>query len=289
MDKRAMSMTVLVTLIVLLAGAVVLMFATSSISGVIKSSSDKEACKQSVLLNSQKLTSILNIPLKCKSQDQTIKNENDLKNAKEIIAKGMYNCWNQFGEGKLDFMGEDSGVFCFICNKIGFDDSLKGKNIIGLGQYLKEEQVPLLGKTYAEYLNWENDLNEINNIPIDNPLYIFYVFDTTNYLFMRPMGVKTTLGNFAYGCIGGAAVGVWAFGVGALPACAVGAGLYGGGRIGFNVANKDKIKFEPSLLIAWGPEDVVNICKGSQSPFKSLVAQQTNQWWDLWDTYVKSN
>ena len=86
----------------------------------------------------------------------------------------MIGCHTVLGEGKLDFLGENSGKYCYMCSKIGFDDSLKGENLIGLGNYLNEKQVFGTDKTFMQLI-WPNVYEPLpNEISMKDPFYIIY-------------------------------------------------------------------------------------------------------------------
>src|SRR3989344_2955295 len=189
--KKGMAMSTLVILIAALAGLLVMGYSLKSIADVTEGATDKQVCKQSIELKALKLKgiSIIDVPLKCKSQYKFIENEKDLENTKEIIAQDMYDCWDQFGKGEIDFLDERDyfkDTYCFVCSKITItEDSLKNKKIIGLGDYLTNEKIYGLDIDYARFLygdNFDKSLLSIyNSISLKNPIYIIYVVDRKSY------------------------------------------------------------------------------------------------------------
>ncbi len=219
--KKGMEMSTLVVIIVALAGLLVMGYSLKSIADVTQGTTDKQVCKQSIELRATtKLkfiseTQTIDIPIKCKSKNDFIKNENDFKKINQIIANDMYDCWDQFGEGKLDFLFSRDffdNTYCFVCSKISVaNTSLQNKDIIGLGDYLKNEEIPNLGQTYANFLypekvvkemssfttnslSIQDYLNNFNKIPIKEPIYILYAVKRTSIPKLSLLGSGVGLG-----------------------------------------------------------------------------------------------
>ncbi|MBU0930126.1 MAG: hypothetical protein KJ623_03565, partial [Nanoarchaeota archaeon] len=119
MSRKAISEETLTYLIIAVVGLIIMAWATTSIADTIKSTTDKEACRASVELKAQTILKIPvggNVPLKCKSQELKITDKNQEK-MKETIANAMYDCWYQYGEGKIDFIKlfSNTAVECYIC------------------------------------------------------------------------------------------------------------------------------------------------------------------------------
>lgn len=113
---------------------------------------EKQICKASVytqfatkLKNKVLGADIFNTEIECPIRMITIdKKEND--NAKQIVAKAMYDCWDQFGEGKLALF-EDEKVYCSACNHITFED--KNLKITDFGEYLASTKIGTYDITYS--------------------------------------------------------------------------------------------------------------------------------------------
>jgi len=271
MYKKAMSEAVLVALIIAVVGLIIMGWAIKSITDTYITTTDREACRASIELKAQTILGFPvaeNVPLKCKSQDIKIKDK-DQEKMKETIANAMYDCWYEFGEGKIDFLGSDYGKFCFPCAKIGFDDSLKGETLIGFGDYLKEKKVSWTDKTFAELLYPSStDLSSLNKIPLKDPIYSFYYADTGCY---RSTGFKGLITGTVISCAGGAAIGVFAGGIGAIPACAAGGLMYFVAIPIKNYAFADEIKFEPTVILMSGEENMINQCNGPKDAWGKIT------------------
>ena len=189
--KKAMTTAVLVVLIVTLAGLIVMMYGLKTWSDITKDVTSKEVCKQSVQLKATTKLSItpetefVDIPLRCSTDYKFIKSKKDLENVKKLIANDMYDCWDQFGKGEIDFLfhRDFSGeTYCFLCSKIvGTDPALKDMEITGLGDYLLKEKPLGSGMTYAEFLYPKTfdktNLNEYNKLDLSNPIYVVYLIN----------------------------------------------------------------------------------------------------------------
>ena len=263
MSKKAMSEIVLVSLIAAVVGLIIMGWAVNSIVDTIKSTTDKEACRASVELKAQTILGIIkyqgNIPLKCNVQSIEIKNTGEFKKVDETIANAMYDCWYQFGEGKIDFLNTydlTDNRYCFLCNKISFDDSIKNKNIVGLDNYLKEQKIGGGSSiTYADYFYTDSsnkDLSQFNNFNTNKPLYILYYVDRNN------IKSASLAGSPILGCAAGAAIGVWALGFGAIPLCIGGAVAVG--YADYTLVGTD-IKLKPFLLVS-NSENAEKTCSG---------------------------
>src|SRR3989338_11185932 len=61
----------------------------------------------------------------------------------------MYDCWYQYGEGKLNLF-KDEATFCSVCAFVNIEAA---ESVKGLPAYLMTEQVPdKSGKLYSDYL-----------------------------------------------------------------------------------------------------------------------------------------
>ena len=135
---------------------------------------EEEICRNSVVTRGSSILPSESIPLNCHrnyvcvTEDESceqmtnpeikkIKNKEEIYN---VLAEEMTDCWWMFGEGKINYVGEDfvSDLYCSICSQIAFDDSIEKK--IGAGEfdkkefynYLANEKIPGKDITYFEYL-----------------------------------------------------------------------------------------------------------------------------------------
>ncbi|MEM4282204.1 MAG: hypothetical protein QXU88_00930 [Candidatus Woesearchaeota archaeon] len=150
--KRAQvtTQTLLVVLVLLLVAAVIFISFQTRLFGLAEAKSAKDVCKTSVYANALlgRSVGIFSSDIKCPTQYLQIDNS-DVAHAKFEIAKALSDCWEQFGEGRLElFSGE--GVFCSVCHLITFKH--KEKAISGLLDYLATNKKPLTDKSYLDYL-----------------------------------------------------------------------------------------------------------------------------------------
>ncbi len=120
----------------------------------------KETCKRSVQQYAKlKLPGIdltRTDTIKCPTQSITISSEDDEKaneRANGVIAKAMFDCFDQFGAGELELFDTRRGStdnYCVVCSKLTFTGN--GKEIDGLVDYLTTTTVPGQKKTYYEFL-----------------------------------------------------------------------------------------------------------------------------------------
>ncbi len=97
-----------------------------------------------------------------------VKNEKELHSA---LAEEMASCWWMFGEGKVNYVGDElfENNYCSICSQLRFDNSIKDKlfpnGIIDKDdfyrKYLATEKMPGRDITYAQYLYGSNDVNKL--------------------------------------------------------------------------------------------------------------------------------
>jgi len=79
---------------------------------------------------------------------------------KKYLADELYDCWDQFGQGKVDFLTNydwlTSNARCFPCAKIYFEDSfLKGFTFGDWEDYLTNNKHDS-GVYYKDFLTWNN-------------------------------------------------------------------------------------------------------------------------------------
>ncbi len=268
MDSKGMSMVLVVSLIILLASTIVIYSSVGNIMGIFKSSSDMEACRQSVELRANaKLMGfdLINSPLNCKQQ-KTIEIKDKRKwedTTKEDLANRMHDCWYMYGEGKFDFLGDYDFNFgsekkCYVCSSMIFEDSLKTEKISGFDNYLIEngEANFLFGKDYSE-----NAIKQLySSISTSRPLHIIFVAEKTDDFF-NTLLTKESAGVFISGCYIGGRVGLLAgscTGAGALVSGA--AGCVGGGLVSSgSYSYIRKTGYVPYLYLT-NLEDVNKIC-----------------------------
>lgn len=146
------------SLVLLIFVAAVLIFSITVIlkgsAEASESSAEVAACKGSVLRNAQLRISGIEFPtdIHCPTRNVLI-SDDDTKSpdkAKSLIAKEMYYCWDQYGEGKLNLF-RDEATFCAVCSFISIDSEAPVTGLLG---YLLTEQLPdRSGRLYYGYLS----------------------------------------------------------------------------------------------------------------------------------------
>ncbi|MBU2634199.1 MAG: hypothetical protein KJ674_03055 [Nanoarchaeota archaeon] len=177
-------------ILVLVFGIILIIFMIY-FSGFLAGSGDKAACKNWV--NTQASLKVAGIKLAdlkspCITSEETIK-DSDKNKIYEQLAGSMYDCWDMYGKGKVDFysdwvwLGKDK--HCMVCSEISIDEKVTKKrpsiNIDDFEMYLSNHNPPNHGETYAEFfLNTESSYIDFGEGEIelssDKPLYsVFFI------------------------------------------------------------------------------------------------------------------
>jgi hypothetical protein len=119
---------------------------------VANESNQKETCKKSVLIYSTaaRWGMPLSDSIKCPTKYITISTNNNY-DAERTIANEMYDCWDNFGQGKQELFGAQNENFCVVCSVISFS-GVKG-DIDGFSEFLANEKIPTRDETYFEFLS----------------------------------------------------------------------------------------------------------------------------------------
>jgi hypothetical protein len=130
MHKKALAFTWMHALIIMLLVLVVMLFFVSDISNLIKGTAEKDTCKASVYKNAVGNMKFVDIAsdINCPTQNITIKGDD----AKKRLAGAMYDCWDKFGEGKLNLFPAvcQSGRFSTVFERT--ENSWKRDNLSGI-------------------------------------------------------------------------------------------------------------------------------------------------------------
>ncbi len=149
---------------------------------------NKAACQNWVYRNS--VTAIKEIAedlenSPCVTTEETIKsfkNENELY---EKLAKNMYDCWDQYGKGEIDFYSDigwiDKELYCRICSEIKFEENIKNNlkeiDVDNFEIYLNNHNPPNHKETYSDFFtkseNSKIDFGE-GKISLDNSIYTMF-------------------------------------------------------------------------------------------------------------------
>lgn len=219
----------------------------------LKSTIDKEACKQSVVMKGT-LPAGTNIELKCKVQkvclslgDKCDSLDKELETIKvkdntELIQKMselLYDCWWMMGEGQIDYMSSGLGfneAYCTLCNQVFFDKKVQEKYPEGIPyqeiySYMKSNKIPNKEKpeTYLYYFYKLNDLTEVKNkLQEEYKLNIFeYKLDPKKQYVVLTALIKEGWGKYLISAGSGAVAG-WPLGP---------VGIIGGAGVGLFVAS----------------------------------------------------
>ncbi len=197
--KKGMEKETIVALVLLLVSFVVLVGYALYVKISLDKSGDIEGCKLSVLSRSIKGLRETNLPVDCpivkinilSKNDRKVKNEENIfvdnqEQIKEAIAKEMYDCWNKFGKGELDFVS-DFELFedraCYVCSQINFGsiDRLVPEDgfIKNYEAYLIETDAPLRNISYYKYfqgkLPLENERADLSvQVKKNKPIAVTY-------------------------------------------------------------------------------------------------------------------
>jgi hypothetical protein len=182
--KKAQVTSTLAVLIIGLAIAVILVSAWGIYAQVIKSKTDIEACRLSIIGKSNvKLGGKSPLELKCPRNYitffkdhivQKTSGREDVKKVRtgtartdkfkelnadivfQVVAEELRQCWYKVGEGKFipfDQKVASTSSICLVCSIIDFD--VESKTFSGFNAYLNDNRMPGSESTYLEYLTRE--------------------------------------------------------------------------------------------------------------------------------------
>ncbi|MFH1592867.1 MAG: hypothetical protein ABIB47_05880 [Candidatus Woesearchaeota archaeon] len=243
---------------------------------------DPATCRTSVELHySTKLPYIgKESPFKLKCETKRETSETLVKRqVLEEIARDMYACWWQFGEGEIDFLSDidwfGSDLYCRICSirrysSNGFEGEIP---LDDLQDFLDNEKIPTGKVTYSEFFTKVEksrlDLGD-GNIRIDtqNNFYVLFVANKKSEFWKELLGGDVGQLEAPAAAAGGAA-GRVGYGVAARKvATALGTkastkllGPVGIALVGWDVyaLGARATEFYPALLIASGSERAIEI------------------------------
>jgi hypothetical protein len=182
LDKKGMYMEQIVKAIVVL--AIIAIFGYFFVRFVVlgEESSDREACRTSVLVKAK--LKVLGKPLltelNCKTDFKEIKTD-DLDEIRMEITKEMYDCWYEFGEGKVDFVTDWVGdKYVFVCSRLDFDPRIRESvdKVSGFFEFWTSKELPFRGDmTFYEYFYGNNEKPESADLEVSTsePVYVVFV------------------------------------------------------------------------------------------------------------------
>jgi hypothetical protein len=149
MQKKAVST---VFLVIVLALIILLLFLAfeANLFKIFGAAEIKGTCKTDVYANSLRLKgTAFSEKIRCPTEEIKIATtEQNEVNAR--VAKALYDCWDQFGQGKLELFQDSDGTYCAVCSIIDFEK--KGMKIGHLTDYLLTENAPGRQESYMDYL-----------------------------------------------------------------------------------------------------------------------------------------
>lgn len=176
-NKRSMSQSVLLTVIVVASVSLILISFSGNLSAKISKTGDIEACRLSVLAQAQtKTVGVSPISLDCERRKLVFYDDkveingkktrisNYDKNKKELdedivnkaVAEELRTCWYKMGEGELDVFRQHvfgtGETACTLCTEIEFDESVKQDKFEALLDFLKGNYIPNSDISYFDFL-----------------------------------------------------------------------------------------------------------------------------------------
>ncbi len=161
----------IVALVIVIASFAIILFFLFRLN--LGETTDEELCHNSVLTRGSSVIPSDAVPLNChrkyicitksggSCEGLTNPERIEVKTLNEtykVLANEMANCWWMFGEGRINYIGDDfvSDNYCSICSQIYFDESLEGisgKEIEkeGLYDFLENNKIDKTNN-YLEYL-----------------------------------------------------------------------------------------------------------------------------------------
>lgn len=139
--------------IIIIALAVIILFTAFQIKTkqAAQSKIPKSICMSSVYASSgMQQLDIFAKDIRCPTQDIIIKKGTDAEQKRQL-ANALSDCWEEFGQGKLELFKE-SNIYCAVCHTIRFAD--KGKDLTGFSDYLFNTNMlpPRSDLKYADFL-----------------------------------------------------------------------------------------------------------------------------------------
>jgi len=146
-------------IIIVLISFIVLTLVAVYLSSFFTSTGSKKACETWVNLQSTPvLKDTLNLKSSCVTTEITIKNEKKEEIYKNL-ADNMYDCWDQYGGGDIDFYSDinwfQKDTYCRICSTIKVSSDLEQSrrefDLDDFEKYLANNNPPGHTESYAEF------------------------------------------------------------------------------------------------------------------------------------------
>ena len=244
----------IVLLIILIASFAVILFLLVRLN--FGQTSDEDICHNSVVTRGSNVLPQGSIPLNCKTtyvcitKDGTCEKlsgtyETDKVQSQadvyKLLADKMADCWWIFGEGKINYVGQDfsSQLYCSICSQISFDNSVNffPNNKIdktAFYEYLANTTYSQQGTSYLDYLMGLKNAKSIEDSLKQNNNSQFGQIDLGKQYYIM-MGIFSQTGITQW-TLSGAGVGLIVGGIVGGPIGIIIGGVVGGGG-GYFVGN----------------------------------------------------
>lgn len=128
-----------------------------------------------------------------------------------VLAKEMASCWWMFGEGRLDYVGDDliPARYCSICSQLAFDDSVSeifpdGFEKKELYDYMAVQNMPDKDYSYLEYLIGTREVSQLGAGPDQGSRFGFMDLNKRHYVIM---GIDSNFDWVKAGAIAGEIIG----------------------------------------------------------------------------------
>ena len=285
----------IVTIVILIISFVIIVafFVIANFGGEV----DSQACRNSVVLRNLPFGD--NVQLNCKTKPVCISSGGEcsrtsskdlekieVESKSEILnemADLMYNCWWQYGEGKVDFAEKGfKANYCGVCNIVYFDEKTqqnedtKEIKLTELFVLLQNKKVPkgdisylysmygvtTLNPEMVQHLNGNSDVKGATSLDTSNPYALVIVLNK---------GAKPvyTIGGFLAGVGAGAGIGAL-IGTSGTPVGTIAGAVIGGvvgGVTTFVVTNDVNYALPPQYI----PYDADELKKLDCKQFSSLA------------------
>lgn len=147
----SMSFPIIISIVIFIAGFILLLSWINSIMSPIETELPKEICKRSVAMHSSLNLKGVNFnvdTIVCPTVNFTIEKGAPNQEINARISKAMFDCWDQFNEGKAELFDSD-GIYCAICHIIAFEED--GRKVRGLAAYQRGNYAPGKQSSYSDY------------------------------------------------------------------------------------------------------------------------------------------
>jgi hypothetical protein len=221
-NKKAEEQNVIVAAILILAFIIIAVIIISKISEVAGTASEKETCKQSIIMYSTLALGgkPLTDSIKCPTKYLSLSSSKSNLEIQKTIANEMYDCWDNFGQGKLELFDTKNENFCVVCSSVSFSGAQK--EISGFGGFLAAQKIPGKDETYLEFLGQNFEDYDLLKSQAESPDNTFKIDTSEQYAVMFVYAKQARMSTIAKIGIGAGAAAAGVIGI-ALIASGVGA------------------------------------------------------------------